>query len=486
MSGPSEEHPRLPQELVDGIVDHLRCDKETLKTCSLASKVVLNTCRRHLFREILIPSVDKLAQFLSFIESPSGIFVHVQVLSIRGRPELANLEKFPSNRSTLRGVLGDFATATHFSPSSLFFILSQLPALRGLDMWFLHFENDPTDALAGSLTSQKFSLNRLRFIHCNFEDAGVLPDMLKLFSRIDELNCIDVADQPGPSSVHFRDPRTPTTTFGGPPSRISRLCLTFRHYFTLGSFETLLKSLTYLANTEPIHDLRIYSWRQHSHKVTRDFLRAVGPQLLHFSLDLELFFDMLELSEYLVCEHYVKGTQIPRCLALDANPTPRLQVEAITFESLQSLTLQIYTGDSAEDDRFNPLHIWKSLVNLLASLLASPCSRTLRVIRIAWRISHPPGLSRVEALEEADWSDFSHVVEKFPVIERVEFVWTGSRGTFGDTLRRTRVPRDRLQAICDLVRRRLPGLHSRGPLYFSDSYGVLEPASTERDPESMP
>ncbi|KAJ3488065.1 hypothetical protein NLI96_g3104 [Meripilus lineatus] len=445
-------NPRLPQEIVDHIVECLNNDKESLRTCSLAATTFLNTCRKFLFRDILIPSPEKLARFLAFLQSPSGILVHVQMLSIRGRPEMANLEKFPSNRSTLRNVLGAFAIATHFSPRTLGTVLSQLPALRGLDMSFLHFENDPTDVVGGSLTYQKFSVNRLRFIHCNFEDETVLPNIVDLFSRIDELNCSDAADQPKLASLGFRDLSTPTDVLWAPPSRIPRLCLTFRHYFTLGSFETLLKSLTYLAATEPIHDLRIYSWRQHSYQVTRDFLRTVGPQLMHFSLDLELFFDMLELT-------------------LNANPTPRLQVEAITFESLQSLTLRIYMGDSAEDERYNPFHIWKSLVELLAYLLTTPCSKTLRVIRIAWRISHSPVLSRAEALREADWHEFSHVVENFPVIERVEFVWTGSGpgGTPGEAPRRTRVPEDRLQAICDLVTKRLPGLHSRGPLSFSFS-----------------
>lgn len=143
-------------------------------------------------------------------------------------------------------------------------------------------------------------------------------------------------------------------------------------------------------------------------------------------------------------------------------------------------------GDSAEDERFNPLHIWKSLVNFLASLLASPCSKTLRTIRISWRISHPPGFSRIDALREVDWNDFSHVVEKFTVIERVEFMWISSRGTLRHAPRRPEVPKDRLEEICDLVRRRLPGLHSRGPLSFSYSEGALERVSTERDPGSVP
>lgn len=310
MSGSNEDHPRLPQEVIDTILDYFCGDKTTLKTCSLASKVVLNTCRKHLFRDFLIPSPDKLAQFLSFLQLQSGILQHIHNLSIRGRPEMANLEKFPSNRITLRDVLGDFATAARFTPNLLSLILSHLPALSGLDMWFLYFENDLTEPVGGSLTSQKYLLHWLRFTHCNFEDIDLLPNVLKLFSVIGELNCVDSADQLNLPSVDFQAPSTPTPTTWGLRPRISRLCLTFRHYFTLGSFEGLVKSLTLLSATEPIRDLRIYSWKQHSFQVTRDLFRVVGPQLLHFSLDLELFFDMLELSMFLLCELYVKGTNI--------------------------------------------------------------------------------------------------------------------------------------------------------------------------------
>lgn len=42
-------HPRVAQELLDLVLDHLHHDSEILKRCALASKSLLPTCQRHLF-----------------------------------------------------------------------------------------------------------------------------------------------------------------------------------------------------------------------------------------------------------------------------------------------------------------------------------------------------------------------------------------------------------------------------------------------------
>jgi len=42
-------HPRVAQELLDRVLDHLHRDSESLKQCALASRSLLPTCQRHLF-----------------------------------------------------------------------------------------------------------------------------------------------------------------------------------------------------------------------------------------------------------------------------------------------------------------------------------------------------------------------------------------------------------------------------------------------------
>lgn len=49
LSAANNDHPRVAQELLDLILDHLHHDSETLKRCALASKSLLPTCQRHLF-----------------------------------------------------------------------------------------------------------------------------------------------------------------------------------------------------------------------------------------------------------------------------------------------------------------------------------------------------------------------------------------------------------------------------------------------------
>ena len=52
--------PHLPPEIVDGIIDLLRGDKETLKQCSLVSKQWVPCCRRYLFDAVEITSFENL------------------------------------------------------------------------------------------------------------------------------------------------------------------------------------------------------------------------------------------------------------------------------------------------------------------------------------------------------------------------------------------------------------------------------------------
>ena len=44
--------PRLPQELLDEIMDHLADDPTSLRRCSMVARTFVSSCRRHLFRRI--------------------------------------------------------------------------------------------------------------------------------------------------------------------------------------------------------------------------------------------------------------------------------------------------------------------------------------------------------------------------------------------------------------------------------------------------
>jgi len=51
-SGPSDT-PRLPQELLDEIMDHLAGDSTSLRHCSTAARAFVPSCRRHLFSRVV-------------------------------------------------------------------------------------------------------------------------------------------------------------------------------------------------------------------------------------------------------------------------------------------------------------------------------------------------------------------------------------------------------------------------------------------------
>jgi hypothetical protein len=54
--------PRVPQEIIDEILDHLALDSdfESLRSCALVSKSWVPSCRRHLFHTILFASWDMI------------------------------------------------------------------------------------------------------------------------------------------------------------------------------------------------------------------------------------------------------------------------------------------------------------------------------------------------------------------------------------------------------------------------------------------
>ncbi|KAH6906540.1 hypothetical protein BKA70DRAFT_1287952 [Coprinopsis sp. MPI-PUGE-AT-0042] len=99
---------RLPQELVDHVVDHLHDDTATLRSCSRVSKAWLPTSRYHLFSRVTLqawngngvdtfPS-ERCKQLLALIERAPEIANHIRELDIcEGSPlHLANPDTHPT------------------------------------------------------------------------------------------------------------------------------------------------------------------------------------------------------------------------------------------------------------------------------------------------------------------------------------------------------------------------------------------------------
>ena len=70
--------PRIPQEIIDQILDHLATNSDSfqlLRSCALVSKPWVPSCRRHLFHAILFSSVS-VAKWLETFPVPEGSPAH--------------------------------------------------------------------------------------------------------------------------------------------------------------------------------------------------------------------------------------------------------------------------------------------------------------------------------------------------------------------------------------------------------------------------
>ncbi|KAF9531086.1 hypothetical protein CPB83DRAFT_904673 [Crepidotus variabilis] len=80
--------PRLPQELVNLLLDKLHTDKTTLRACALVASSWVPAARRHVFRRLDVQGQKRDASFTQFIDllsSPLCTFArHIRCISISG------------------------------------------------------------------------------------------------------------------------------------------------------------------------------------------------------------------------------------------------------------------------------------------------------------------------------------------------------------------------------------------------------------------
>ena len=74
--------PRLPPELLDEALDHLWDDPKSLKACALACRSWIPTSRLHLFRTVLLSSLETAERFSTLLDSTPAIARCVKKLSI--------------------------------------------------------------------------------------------------------------------------------------------------------------------------------------------------------------------------------------------------------------------------------------------------------------------------------------------------------------------------------------------------------------------
>ncbi|PCH43546.1 hypothetical protein WOLCODRAFT_18414 [Wolfiporia cocos MD-104 SS10] len=84
-SARSAQHPRLPQEMIDSIIDHHHADPAMLRTCALVSRSWVHASQYHLFYSITIDGPATLDRFIAMI-SKSRLRSLIRDLRIKGDP----------------------------------------------------------------------------------------------------------------------------------------------------------------------------------------------------------------------------------------------------------------------------------------------------------------------------------------------------------------------------------------------------------------
>ncbi|KIY68645.1 hypothetical protein CYLTODRAFT_489566 [Cylindrobasidium torrendii FP15055 ss-10] len=82
----------VPQDIIDEIIDQLRDEKVTLKTCSLVSTAFLPRTRTHLFSQLIFARKDRLPPaFLSLVGGNKALTLAVKSVAIIGPVDTDNL-----------------------------------------------------------------------------------------------------------------------------------------------------------------------------------------------------------------------------------------------------------------------------------------------------------------------------------------------------------------------------------------------------------
>ncbi|CAL1709032.1 unnamed protein product [Somion occarium] len=155
---------RLPQELIDEIVDYLQYDKRSLKSCALAGRIFLPRCRKHLFRSLLVRKYGPDPYKLRFYTHVSS---NIRELTIQGNlcSEVAYCSRFIDygliESLHLEGSKYDWTDIQWtISPGQL----PHFAALRDLSLYRVYF---PSFA---DMKSTLSSLRKLNTLSMDFED----------------------------------------------------------------------------------------------------------------------------------------------------------------------------------------------------------------------------------------------------------------------------------------------------------------------------
>ncbi|THH29695.1 hypothetical protein EUX98_g4504 [Antrodiella citrinella] len=162
--------PRVPQELVDAVIDHLHDDKPTLKVCNLVDSSRLISARHHLFYDIVVTQ-RPFVTITPFLDTHPLIATRVHNLHLG--PQLNHILSF----------------------STLVAILRYIPNLRSLNLDRVHLGCSATDPTKLVSDSELFHLESLSVANINTSLIDTYPysfnlllTLFSLFSKVNHLH----------------------------------------------------------------------------------------------------------------------------------------------------------------------------------------------------------------------------------------------------------------------------------------------------------
>lgn len=166
--------PRLPPELTDIIIDHLRQDKAALAACSLVCTGFLNRSFHHLFRTISMRDTKRFRRFVAFLPSATlRQYVEVVVLGNGGSTDVSAAIRLRIDVE----LLGDLFSAT--------------PALKSLELnrltWVPRASGERPDSLAPKNIKYLVLQDVLSSESGGFLVLSELVPLFRLFGAISKL-----------------------------------------------------------------------------------------------------------------------------------------------------------------------------------------------------------------------------------------------------------------------------------------------------------
>lgn len=144
---------RIPQDIVDSIIDELKTDLHTLRQCSRVSTTFLAPSRRHLFAIAVVKSAAHCERFLLLLTSNLRIITLVKELYIMGQTNWTHIhapfqsilhlfaDRGSLNIFSFRRMLGPTSSALPAAPfpdSSAMRALFRCPSLTNIELAAFH------------------------------------------------------------------------------------------------------------------------------------------------------------------------------------------------------------------------------------------------------------------------------------------------------------------------------------------------------------